>query len=70
MGIENLILPEYKTIRAEIIQKLLEQIGIVKTSMLIKEELYNKTDYIAMKDEIFNNENIEELYMKIKSKNL
>ncbi len=68
MEIENVILPEYKNIRAEIIQKLLEQIGIVKTSMLIKEELYNKTDYIAIKDEIFNNENIEELYMKIKDK--
>ncbi len=55
-------LPDYREVRVKAIEDILKSLNITKASMLIRENLYQRVDYLEIKDRLFGKLTVEELY--------
>ncbi|MDD5688786.1 MAG: hypothetical protein PHQ76_00705 [Caldisericia bacterium] len=65
---KNLVIPQGEEVKAEVIRIILDQLGIEKTAYFIKEFMYQKVDYLEMKEKMFGEKTAEEIYTEIKEK--
>ena len=63
---QNIILPDVNEIRKEILSDIIKNLGITKAGIFLRETAYQKTDYLKIKDELFKNESIDDIYNEIK----
>ncbi|HHV81316.1 TPA: hypothetical protein GXX44_06480 [bacterium] len=68
MVIKNLEVPKGEEIRIEVVQVLIEQLGIVKSAYFFREFMYQKLDYLEIKEKIFGEKTAEEIYDEVKKK--
>jgi len=66
--IKNLEVPKGEEIRIEVVQALIEQLGIVKSAYFFREFMYQKLDYLEIKEKIFGEKTAEEIYDEVKKK--
>ncbi len=62
---KNAILPDTREVRVKAVEEILRSLSITKASMFIRENLYQKVDYLEMKDRLFGELTVEELYKEI-----
>ena len=58
-------IPNIKEVRVEAISLLINGLGISKTAMFIRETYSSNTDYLKIKEEMFGNKSVKELYKDI-----
>lgn len=58
-------MPNIKEVRVEAISLLIRGLGISKTAMFIRETYSSNTDYLKIKEEIFGNKKVRDLYQDI-----
>jgi len=59
-------IPDSEQIRTEATETLIEQLGIAKTALFIRNNLAQKTDYITIKKRLFGKLAAAEIYDKMK----
>ncbi len=52
-------LPDYREVRVKAIEDILKSLNITKASMLICENLYQRVDYLEIKDRLFGKFSVE-----------
>ena len=67
---KKLNLPRYDEIRSEAVRTIIDQLGITKAAFFIRESMFQKTDYLQLKDVLFGNKTASELYSEIKKSKL
>ena len=65
---KNLEIPKIEEVKIEVIQTLIDQLGIAKSAYFFREFMYQKLDYLEIKEKIFGEKTAEELYKEIKKK--
>jgi hypothetical protein len=60
-------LPSSQLVRREAIDVLVKQLGIAKATMFLGETLWQPTDYLQIKQQLFADETVDSLYAKILS---
>jgi len=63
---KKMIVPRTEDVKCEAIQILINNLGITKAAFFIKENLSQKTDYLAIKKQIFAEKTAAEIYQEIK----
>jgi hypothetical protein len=63
---QNITLPDVNEIRKEILSDIIKNLGIAKVGIFLRETAYQKTDYLKIKDELFKNKSIDDIYNEIK----
>jgi hypothetical protein len=58
-------LPSSQIVRREAIDVLIERLGIAKATMFLGETLWQPTDYLQIKQQLFADETVDSLYAKI-----
>jgi len=66
---EKLTLPKGREINTEAIQVLLNRLGITKTALFIRENLFQKEDYLKLKEDLFGEKTAAEIFDEIKKGN-
>ncbi len=61
----NIELPLPMSVRGEVIQVLLAHLGITKTAFFIRDALSQRTDYLVIKNQLFGNQNAEQIYQSV-----
>ena len=61
----SISIPDMRDIRIEVIQALLNNLGLAKSAMYLRENFSSKTDYLKIKEELFSNKGTEEIYNDI-----
>jgi hypothetical protein len=61
----SITIPDMRDIRIEVVQALLQNLGLAKSEMYLRENFSNKTDYLKIKEELFSNKGTEEIYNDI-----
>ena len=61
----SITIPDMRDIRIEVIQALLNNLGLAKSAMYLRENFSSKTDYLKIKEELFSNKGTEEIYNDI-----
>jgi hypothetical protein len=65
---KNLKIPKIEEVKIEVIQTLIDQLGVAKSAYFFREFMYQKLDYLEIKDKIFGEKTAEEIYDEIKKK--
>jgi hypothetical protein len=65
MGTNALTLPDMKHVKSEAVDTLFKTLGLTKAAIFIRENLFQKTDYLEIRDKIFGDKNAAELYKDI-----
>ena len=65
---KNLKIPKIEEVKIEVIQTLIDQLGVAKSAYFFREFMYQKLDYLEIKEEIFGEKTAEEIYNEIKKK--
>jgi hypothetical protein len=60
-------LPSSQLVRREAIDVLVNQLGVAKATMFLGETLWQPTDYLQIKQQLFADETVDSLYAKILS---
>ena len=68
MTIKNLKIPKSEEVKIEVIQTVIDQLGIAKSAYFFREFIYQKLDYLEIKEKIFGKKSAEEIYNEIKKK--
>jgi hypothetical protein len=58
--------PSSVEVRSEAIQTLVKRMGITKAAVFIRDSMSQKTDYLQIKEQLFGNKSVEELYAEIR----
>lgn len=58
-------LPDIRTLKSEVIDTIVKSIGITKAAFFIRETLSQKTDYLEIKERLFESKTASELYNEI-----
>jgi len=66
--IKNLKIPKSEEVKIEVIQTVIDQLGIAKSAYFFREFIYQKLDYLEIKEKIFGKKSAEEIYNEIKKK--
>ena len=56
------ILPTIQEIRIEAINVLIQNLGLAKTTMFLRENFSGKTDYLKIKEDLFSKSTVEDIY--------
>ena len=67
---KKLNLPRYDEIRSEAVRTIIDQLGITKAAFFIRESMFQKTDYLQLKEALFGKKTARELYREIKKSKL
>ncbi len=62
---KSLNLPDIKELKTEIIKAIVGSFGITKTAFFIREMMYQKTDYLEVKESLFGEKSSQELCTEI-----
>jgi|YelNatPaOPRAMG01_1025707.scaffolds.fasta_scaffold64517_1 hypothetical protein len=65
---KNLKIPKIEEVKIEVIQTLIDQLGVAKSAYFFREFMYQKLDYLEIKEKIFGEKTAEEIYNEIKKK--
>jgi hypothetical protein len=65
---KNLKIPKIEEVKIEVIQTLIDQLGVAKSAYFFREFMYQKLDYLEIKEKIFGEKTAEEIYDEIKKK--
>jgi len=65
---DKLVIPQGEEVKTQVISIILDQLGIEKTAYFIKEFMYQKVDYLEIKEKVFGEKTAEEIYTEIKEK--
>ena len=65
-GTKTIEIPTANQVRIEAITLLVDNLGLEKAAMFIREQYSQKTDYLLVKERIFNNKSVDEIYADIK----
>jgi len=57
--------PEPQSIREEAFRSLIKNLGISKAAFFARECMSQKEDYVKLKDEIFANQSLDEMFQEI-----
>ena len=60
-------LPDIKELKGEVITSIIRDFGLTKAAFFIREVMSQKTDYLEIKDTLFNEKPAKELYAEIKN---
>ena len=60
-------LPRNTELQDEAIKILIEQMGIAKAAIFISDMFWQTTDYLEIKDRLFEGETVTSLYAKVKA---
>ncbi len=66
---EKLTLPKSHEISAEAIQILISRLGITKTAFFIREYLFQKEDYLKLREDLLGEKTAAEIFEEIKKGN-
>jgi hypothetical protein len=66
--IKSLGVPKSEEVKIEVIQTVIDQLGITKSAYFFREFLHQKLDYLEIKEKIFGEKTAEEIYNEIKKK--
>lgn len=58
-------LPDIRALKTEIIEEVVKKFGITKAAFFIREMLFQKADYLEIKDSLFGEKTASELYAEI-----
>ena len=58
-------IPEPQSIREEAFRSLIKNLGISKAAFFARECMSQKEDYVKLKDEIFANQSLDEMFQEI-----
>lgn len=58
-------LPDIREIKAEVIEKIVKSVGITKAAFFLRETMFQKTDYLKIKDRLFGEKSSTEIYSEI-----
>jgi len=58
-------LPDIKELKTEVIGEIVKSFGITKAAFFIREMMYQKVEYIEIKDRLFGEKTAAELYTEI-----
>ena len=67
---KKLNLPRYDEIRSEAVRTIIDQLGITKAAFFIRESMFQKTDYLQLKEALFGQKKARELYREIRKSKL
>jgi hypothetical protein len=59
--------PHSDSVRHEAIQILFNSLDLTKVSFFIRDNLSNQTDYLEMKEKLFGDKTVSEIYNKMKT---
>jgi hypothetical protein len=59
---KKVTIPESEQVRIEATQTLVERLGVTKAALFIRDNLSQKTDYIAMKEQLFGKMSVDEAF--------
>ncbi|HAI68234.1 MAG TPA: hypothetical protein DCM38_02230 [Gammaproteobacteria bacterium] len=59
--------PHSDSVRHEAIQILINSLDLTKVSFFIRDNLSNQTDYLEMKEKLFGDKTVSEIYNEIKT---
>lgn len=62
---ETLTIPQSEEIRTEALEAIIEKLGIAKAAFFLRETMSGKTDYLNVKEKLFAEKSVEELYDEI-----
>lgn len=66
---EKLTIPKSSEISTEAIQMLISRLGITKAAFFIRENLFQKEDYLKLKEDLFEKKTAAEIFREIKKGN-
>lgn len=58
-------LPDIRGLKTEVIEGIVKDVGITKAAFFLREVMFQKTDYLKIKDKLFGGKSSEELYSEI-----
>jgi hypothetical protein len=61
----NIVMPDIQETKKEILEDIIKNLGITKAGIYLRETAYQKVDYLEIKDELFKNKNVDEIYNEI-----
>jgi len=63
--IKNLEVPRSEDVRIDAVQAIINQLGIARAAFFFKEAMFQKEDYLKIKEKIFGERTAEEIYNEI-----
>lgn len=58
-------LPDIRELKTQIIEEIVKNFGITKTAFFIREMMSQKGDYLEIKDSLFGEKTVADLYAEI-----
>ena len=58
-------MPTAEEVRIEAVSLLIDKLGVAKAAMIIREKFSDKTDYLLIKEELFESKKVEDIYLDI-----
>jgi len=65
---KKITVPSSEEVRSEAVQMLIKQMGITKAAIFIRENMAHTQDYLKIKDELFGKKSVQQLYEKIRKR--
>jgi len=65
MTVRTESLPDMKVLKSEVVETIIENLGITKAAFFIRETLSQKTDYLKTKEKLFGPKTAAEIYTDI-----
>jgi len=65
-AIKKLVIPDSEQVRTEATETLVKELGVAKAALFIRDNLAQKTDYLSIKERLFNKMPAAEIYARIK----
>ncbi len=63
--IKSVAIAKNVTVRNEVLKILVDKMGLSKTSIFIRDNMSQDTDYLKMKDKLYSQKGTEEIYNEI-----
>jgi hypothetical protein len=63
---KRVVIPDSEQVRVEATQTLVERLGIAKAALFIRDNLAQKTDYTAIKKQLFDKLSAVEVFERMK----
>jgi len=67
-SMNTVILPMCGQVKTEAVQTIIENMGITKAAVFLRETMSQSTDYLVMKEKMFDKASAADVYAAIKAK--
>lgn len=65
--IKTLAIPRSEDVKTEVIETIVKRLGITKAAFFLRETISQKADYLKIKEELFKEKSVTDLYKEIKN---